>query len=259
MVNNLWDLTGQKVLITGSTHGIGKAIAEEFLKLKAEVFIVGRDKNNLALLLNEWSQKGYSVYGASYDVGDAIQRQQLVDSVKVQFGELNVLINNVGPNFKKPLMDYSLDEYQTLINGNMTTTFHLTQLCYPLLDIAKSASIINISGISSQKAFMGSGPYGMAKSAVESFTRSLAIELGSKHIRANAIVPGFIMTPTFSKKYDESYLQNAVEKVPLKRLGTPEDVASLACFLAMHGSSYITGQCLIVDGGLSIYGFAHSS
>ena len=139
--------------------------------------------------------------------------------------------------------------------GNMTTTFHLTQLCFPLLTAAKSASIINISGISSQKAFTGSGPYGMAKSAVESFTRSLAIELGSKNIRANAIVPGFIETPTFSKKYDDAYLQRAAENVPLKRLGSPEDVAGLACFLAMPASSYITGQCIIADGGFSIYGF----
>ncbi|HLX52891.1 MAG TPA: SDR family oxidoreductase, partial [Aquella sp.] len=192
-------------------------------------------------------------------VGDALQRQQLVDKVKTQFGTLNVLINNVGPNFKKPVMEYTLDEYQTLINGNMTTTFHLTQLCYPLLAASKSASIINISGISSQKAFMGSAPYGMAKAAIESFTRSLAIELGNRHIRANAIVPGFIMTPTFREKYDEGYIQRAVEKIPLKRLGTPEDIANLACFLAMPGSSYITGQCLIIDGGLSIYGFSQSS
>lgn len=259
MENNLWNLDGHKVLITGSTNGIGKAIALEFLKLNAHVFIVGRDKNNLQLLLDEWSQKGYKVSGASYDVGDIKQRQQLVDQVKAEFGELHVLVNNVGPNFKKPIMEYSLDEYQTLINGNMTTTFHLTQLCYPLLVATKTASIINISGISSQKAFMGSGPYGMAKSAVESFTRSLAIELGAKHIRANAIVPGFIITPTFLKKYNESYIQSAAESVPIKRLGTPEDVASLACFLAMPGSSYITGQCLVVDGGLSIYGFSRSS
>ena len=152
-------------------------------------------------------------------------------------------------------MEYSLNEYQTLIDGNMTTTFHLTQLCYPLLAVAKTASIINISGISSQKAFTGSGPYGMAKSAVESFTRSLAIELGNKNIRANAIIPGFIVTPTFSKKYDKAYLQRAVDKVPLKRLGIAEDVAGLASFLAMPASSYITGQCIIVDGGFSIYGF----
>ena len=259
MISNLWDLTGQKVLITGATHGIGKAIAEEFLKLNAEVFIVARNASNLKLILDEWLQKGYKVSGANYDVGDALQRQQLVDKVKTQFGTLNVLVNNVGPNFKKPIMEYTLDEYQTLINGNMTTTFHLTQLCCPLLTAAVSASIINISGISSQKAFTGSGPYGMAKAAIESFTRSLAIELGNKHIRANAIVPGFIMTPTFKAKYNEEYIQRAEEKVPLKRLGTPEDVASIACFLAMPGSSYITGQCLIVDGGLSIYGFSQSS
>lgn len=194
-------------------------------------------------------------HGMICDVTDEIQRYQLVEKIKIQWGKLNVLINNVGPNFKKPFMEYSLDEYKTLIDGNMTTTFHLTQLCYALLTVAKPASIINISGISSQKAFTGSGPYGMAKSAVESFTRSLAIELGSKNIRANAIVPGFITTPTFSKKYDEAYLQRAVDKVPLKRLGVGEDVAGLACFLAMPAYSYINGQSIIVDGGFSIYGF----
>jgi tropinone reductase I len=257
MKSNLWNLTGQRVLITGATHGIGKSIAEEFLKLDAEVIIIARDQSNLSSLLEEWTKESYKVSGLICDVTDITQRQQLVEKIKIQYGELNVLINNVGPNFKKPIMEYTFDEYQSLINNNMTTTFHLTQLCYPLLTAAKSACIINISGISSQKAFVGSGPYGMAKSAVESFTRSLAIELGEKGIRANSIVPGFISTPTFSKKYDELYLQRAVEKVPLKRLGIADDVAGLACFLAMPASSYITGQCIIVDGGFSIYGFQH--
>lgn len=255
MENNLWTLTGQKVLITGATHGIGKAIAEEFLKLGAEVFIVARDKDKLSSLLSDWLQLGYKVSGISCDVCDEDQRHQLVEKIKKRWGELNVLINNVGPNFKKIFMEYSLSEYKTLIDQNMTTTFHLTQLCYPLLSASKNASIVNISGISSQKAFIGSGPYGMAKSAVESFTRSITIELGSKNIRANAIVPGFVVTPTFSKKYDEVYLKRAIDKVPLKRLGTAEDVAGLACFLAMPASLYITGQCIVVDGGFSIYGF----
>jgi tropinone reductase I len=229
MQSNLWNLAGQKVLITGATHGIGKAIADEYLKLGAELFIVARDQDRLSSLLTTWSQEGYKAHGMMCDVTDKNQRLRLVEEIKNKWGELNVLINNVGPNFKKPFMEYSLDEYQTLVDSNMTTTFHLTQLCYPLLAAAKSASIINISGISSQKAFTGSGPYGMAKSAVESFTRSLAIELGNKNIRANAIVPGFTLTPTFSKKYDDAYLQRAVDKVPLKRLGIAEDVAGLAC------------------------------
>ena len=255
MKNDVWDLTDQKVLITGASHGIGKAIANEFLRLGAEVFIVARDQDKLSSLLSTWSQEGYKVHGMICDVTDANQRHQLVEKIKIQWGELNVLINNVGPNFKKPIMEYSLDEYKTLIDSNMTTTFHLTQLFYPLLAAAKCASIINISGISSQKAITGSGPYGMAKSAVESFTRSLAIELGNKNIRANAIVPGFTTTPAFSKKYDEAYLQSALDKVPLRRLGNAEDIAGLACFLAMPASSYINGQSIIVDGGFSIYGF----
>lgn len=255
MQNAIWSLSGQKVLITGATHGIGKAIANEFLKLGAEVFIVARDQDNLSLTLTEWLKEGYKVHGTLCDVTDKKQRQELTETIKKQWGELNVLINNVGPNFKKPFMEYSLEEYQSLIDGNMTSTFHLTQLCYPLLAAAKSANIINISGISSQKAFTGSGPYGMAKSAIESFTRSLAIELGAKNIRANTIIPGFIETPTFSKKYDDAYLQRAIDKVPLKRLGIAEDIAGLACFLAMPASSYITGQCIIIDGGFSIYGF----
>ena len=253
--NCLWNLTDQKVLITGATDGIGKGIAEEFLSLGAEVFVVARNQDKLSSLLTTWSQEGYKVHGMICDVADENQRHQLVEKIKMQWGRLDVLINNVGPNFKKLFMEYSLDEYQTLINGNMTTTFHLTQLCCPLLSVSQSACIINISGISSQKAFTGSGPYGMAKSAVESFTRSLAVELGNKNIRANAIVPGFTVTPTFSKKYDDAYLKRAADKIPLKRLGNLQDIAGLACFLAMPASSYITGQCIVVDGGFSIYGF----
>ena len=238
MKNDVWNLADQKVLITGATHGIGKAIANEFLRLGAEVFIVARDQDKLSSLLSTWSQEGYKAYGMICDVTDVNQRYQLVEKIKAQWGELNVLINNVGPNFKKPFMEYSLDEYRTLIDGNMTTTFHLTQLCHPLLAVAKPASIINISGISSQKAFTGSGPYGMAKSAVESFTRSLAIELGNKNIRANAIVPGFITTPTFSKKYDEDLLAKGRRQSSIEAIRDCRRCCRISLF-SSHASFFI--------------------
>ena len=105
MKNNLWNLIDQKILITGATHGIGKAIADEFLRLGAEVFIVARNQDKLSSLLSTWSQEGYKAHGMICDVTDVNQRCQLAEKIKIQWGELNVLINNVGPNFKKPFME----------------------------------------------------------------------------------------------------------------------------------------------------------
>ncbi len=255
MSDNLWNLTGKKALITGGTQGMGKVIAEVYLQNGAEVFITARNIESIEQLLSKWEKAGYTAYGARCDVIQADQREQLINKVKQQWDNLDVLVNNVGPNFKKPFFEYSLEEYELLMDGNMTSTFHITQLSYPLLKVSHQASIINISGISSSMAFKGSGPYGMAKAGVESFTRTLAIELGNDGIRANAILPGFTVTETFLKKYDDAYLQRALKQIPLNRMGNAIDIANLACFLAMPASSYITGQCITIDGGFTSYGF----
>lgn len=255
MSNDLWSLSGRKALITGATNGMGKAIAEAFLKKGPEVFISARNKENIDELVSEWRGNGYVAFGFACDLTDVQQRVSLISAVQEQWGVLDILVNNVGPNFKKSFFDYTLDEYQSLVEGNMTSAFHTTQLCLPLLRASNNASIINISGISSQVTFKGSGPYGMAKAGLESFTRTLAVELGGESIRANAILPGFTATETFLKKYDDAYLSRALAQIPLKRMGNSQDVANLACFLAMPVSEYMTGQCVTIDGGFSIYGF----
>lgn len=259
MSDNLWNLSGKKALITGASHGMGKAIAETFLQKGAEVFITARNMEAIEHLLSEWRKNGFTAYGAVCDVVHLDQREQLINTVKQRWDNLDILVNTIGPNFKKPFFEYSLEEYKLLIDANMTSTFHITQLCYPLLKISSQASIINISAISSAMAFKGSGPYGMAKAGVESFTRTLAVELGQDGIRANAILPGFITTETFINKYDDTYLQKAVNQIPLNRMGNAIDIANLVCYLAMPTSSYITGQCITIDGGFTCYGFGYPS
>lgn len=255
MSNDVWNLTGKKALITGGTSGMGKAIAELQLRKGAEIFITARNSEQINQLLSKWKKTSYTAYGASSDLIQAGQREKLIKTVKQSWDNLDVLVNNVGPNFKKPFFEYSLEEYQSLIDGNMTSTFHITKLCYPLLMASQHASIINISAISSSVAFKGSGPFGMAKSGIESFTRTLAVELGNAGIRANAISPGFIATEGFLKKYDSVYLERASNQIPLSRMGSSQDIANLACFLAMPASAYISGQCITVDGGFTSYGF----
>ncbi len=256
MQNKTWSMSGMNAFITGGTSGMGKAIAEAYLQQGASVYITARSAKDIDGLLQQWQAQGYVAYGSACDVSQAQSRENCVAEIKQVFTQLDVLVNNVGPNFKKHIFDFSLAEYQTLIDANMTSTFHLTQLCYPLLQASALASIINISAISSALAFVGSGPYGMAKSAVESFTRTLAIELGVEGIRANAISPGFTATETFMQKYDSAYIDKASQQIPLRRMAKATDIANLACFLAMPASAYVNGQCIVIDGGFSCFGFS---
>ena len=139
MINNCWDLSGKNALITGSTHGIGKAIAEIFLRKGASVFITARHKPTINELLLEWKKAGYSAYGISCDMLQSDNRERLVTDLNKIWGKLDILVNNVGPNFKKPFNEYTLPEYQSLIDGNMTSAFHLTQLCYSVTKRIRSS------------------------------------------------------------------------------------------------------------------------
>jgi Tropinone reductase 1 len=257
---NDWNLEGKKALITGGTAGIGLAIAECFLKYGAEVFVTGRDGDKTSALIESLRCKGYKATGLLCDVSSHEQRIACVKSLCDATQNIDILVNNVGPNFKKPIMSFSDDEFNELLYSNLTSTYHITKLCYPLLkNSSHGASIINISAISSFLAFSGSGPYGMAKAGIESFTRSLACELGREKIRANAILPGFIATETFLKKYNQEYLDNVSNMIPAGRMGRPDDIANLALFLAMPASDYISGQCISVDGAFTVSGLSTMS
>lgn len=250
-----WNLNGKRSLVTGATKGIGRAIAEEFLKLGSEVFIVARNQEDLQMLLETWKQQNFPVDGLAADVSKPDGRQSIFDAVAEKWGTVDILVNNAGTNIRKKTMDYASNEYDLLMDTNLGSAFYLNQLFYPLLKEAMG-SIVNVASVAGLTHMRTGSIYGMSKAALIQLTKNLAAEWAPDNIRVNAVAPWYTDTPlakTVLQNHD--YLKEVLERTPLKKIGRPEDVAAAAAFLCMPSAAYITGQCIAIDGGFSIYGF----
>ena len=246
-----WTLKGKKALVTGGTKGIGLAIVKEFLELGAEVLVVARDTKSIQGRLKN-SANLFTING---DLSDSHFRIQLANKVAENWDKLDVLVNNVGTNIRKKFIDYSEEEYRKLFEVNLFSLTEITRLSYPFLKNSTAASVINIASVAGTFDVQSGPPYGMTKAAIIQLTRHLAVEWASVGIRVNSISPWYIQTPlTESVLSQPDRLQKIIDRTPLSRVGQPEEVANLAAFLAMDLASYITGQDIMVDGGMSAKG-----
>jgi Tropinone reductase 1 len=251
-----WSLKGKKALVTGGTKGIGAAIAEEFLSLGAEVFIVARSEPDLNARVEDWTSRGWQAHGMSGDVADARVRESVVARAGKHWGKLDIVVNNAGTNIRKKTQAYTEEEVDVLMRTNLTSAFDMCRRAYPLLKSAGGGSIVNIASVGGVTAMGTGGPYAMSKAAMIQMTRYLAAEWGPDGIRVNAIAPWYIRTPLASGVLGKpEYLASVVARTPMARVGDPEEVAGAAAFLCMGAASYITGACLPVDGGFLASGF----
>ncbi|SMC90303.1 3-oxoacyl-[acyl-carrier-protein] reductase [Chryseobacterium sp. YR221] len=242
-------LEGKVALITGATRGIGKGIAEVFAQHGAKIAFtyagsVDKAKELEASLSSVTQIKGYQSDASDYDAA-----QQLVDDVMKEFGQIDILINNAGITKDNLLLRMSKEDWDQVLRVNLDSVFNLTKAVIKPMMKARSGSIINMTSVVGIKGHAGQANYAASKAGVIGFTKSVALELGSRNIRCNAIAPGFIETE-MTAVLDEKIVQEWREGIPMKRGGQPVDVANACVFLGSEMASYISGQTLNVDGGM---------
>ena len=243
-------LEGKNVIITGASRGIGKGIAEVFAEHGANVAFTYSSSEAPALELEKEltgmgvKAKAYKSNAASFSESEA-----LIANVLEEFGSIDVLINNAGITKDNLLMRMGEADFDSVIEINLKSVFNMTKAVQRTMLKQRKGSIINMSSVVGVKGNAGQTNYAASKAGMIGFTKSVALELGSRNIRCNAIAPGFIETE-MTDKLDEKTVQGWRDAIPLKRGGSPEDVANACLFLASDLSAYVTGQVLNVDGGM---------
>lgn len=243
-------LEGKTAIITGASRGIGRGIALAFAQNGANVaFTYSASAEAAKTLEEELAAFGIKAKGYQSDAADFTQSQKLVDDVVAEFGTVDILINNAGITKDNLLMRISEADFDKVIEVNLKSVFNMTKAVQRPMLKQRKGSIINMSSVVGVQGNAGQSNYAASKAGMLGFTKSIAIELGSRNIRCNAIAPGFIQTE-MTAKLDENVVKGWADAIPLKRGGTPEDVANACIFLASDMSAYITGQTLNVDGGM---------
>jgi len=243
-------LTGKTSIITGASRGIGKGIAEVFAAEGANVAFTFSSSEEAAKMLEaELGKFGVKAKGYKSDAADFEQAQTLVAEVLNDFGGIDILINNAGITKDNLLMRMSEADFDSVIEVNLKSVFNMTKAVQTTFLKQRSGSIVNMSSVVGVKGNAGQTNYAASKAGIIGFSKSVALELGSRNIRCNVIAPGFIETE-MTAKLDENTVKEWRNGIPLKRGGTPKDIADACVFLSSDQSSYITGQVLHVNGGM---------
>jgi len=243
-------LEGKVALVTGGTRGIGKGICSQFAKEGATVVFTYLSSEEKAKALEaELADFGGAVLAVKSNASNFEQTEALVNQVIAQFGQLDIVVNNAGITRDNLLMRMKEEDWDAVMDTNLKSVFNVTKAVQRPMLKQRSGSIINISSIVGVQGNAGQSNYAASKAGIIGFTKSIAKELGSRNIRCNAITPGFIETE-MTEALDEKVVEEWRKSIPLKRGGTPEDVANAAVFLASDMSSYVTGQVVSVCGGM---------
>lgn len=251
MNNPLFDLTGKVALITGSTKGIGRSIAEELARCGARVVISSRKADACEQVAGELKAQGYEAIAVPCHVGRKEDLQRLVDTTLQTWGRIDVLVCNAATNpVYGTTLEISDDAWDKIMQTNVKGTFWLANMVVPQMAERGEGSVILLSSIAGLRGNSVIGTYGVSKAAEAALARNLAVEWGPKGIRVNSIAPGLIRTDFAQALLDDpERVRVAEQKTPLRRIGDPVDIAGVAVFLASPASAYVTGQMIVADGG----------
>ena len=252
MSDLLFDVSGQTVLVTGGSRGIGRAIAEGFATRGAKVIVCSRQQSSVSSAVEYFNERDLNVRGVCCDVSVPQQIADLVATILDDADRIDTLVNVAGVNRRKRAEAFTIEDYDFVLDTNLKGAFLLSQAVGKDMIRQKSGNIINVESLNTWMPLKGVLPYAISKFGMHAMTKVLALEWGQHNIRVNGIAPGFILTDLTSKLWSEPQMQAWNEaNAPLGRLGQPDDMIGTAIFLASKASAFMTGQTLFVDGGFS--------
>jgi len=251
MTLSLFDLKGRTALVTGSSRGLGRAIAEGMAKAGARIVVNGTDPARVETAVGELRAAGFAAEGAAFDVTDEAAIVKAFEGFDRSGIEIDILVNNAGIQMRKPLVEFSGADWRKVIETNLTSAFIIGREAAKRMLQRKRGKIVNIASLASELARPTVGPYTAAKGGIKTLTKSMAVEWAASGIQANAIGPGYMLTDMNQALMSNADFNNwLMSRIPSKRWGKPDELVGAAIFLASSASDYVNGQTIYVDGGM---------
>jgi len=252
MSKGFFDLSGQVALVTGTSRGLGQYFARALAKAGADLILTSRKRETLADFEAEIKALGRRTVSIELDVRDQVSITRMAEEAKAAFGQIHILVNNAGCNVRKPALDVTWDDWNLVLDTNLRGSFFIAQVIARQMIPHSYGRIINIGSVTSVFGYAGLGPYTASRGGIRQLTMSLADEWGKHGITVNCLAPGWFKTAQNRVLYEsQEWVDYLVDRIPLKRPGAPNDLDGAVIFLASEESRYITGQTLLVDGGIS--------
>jgi NAD(P)-dependent dehydrogenase (short-subunit alcohol dehydrogenase family) len=252
MSNDLFDLTGHVAIVTGTSRGLGQYFARALARSGADLVITSRHSETLKPFADEIAQLGRRALPLALDVGDLQSIEQMAAAAEEAYGKIDILVNNAGMNIRKPALDVTWDDWNKILDTNLRGSFFVAQAVAKRMVPRNYGRIINIGSVTSVAGYAGLAPYGASRGGIRQLTMSLADDWGKHGITVNCLAPGWFKTSQNKVMYeDKEWVEYLSDRIPMKRPGEPGDLDSAVVFLAAESSRYVTGQTLLVDGGIS--------
>ena len=247
-----FDLTGQVAVVTGTSRGLGQYLARALARAGADLIITSRKRESLAGFAAEVQALGRRVVSLELDVRDQASITRMAEEARAAFAQIHILVNNAGCNVRKPALEVTWDDWNLVLETNLRGSFFVAQALVPNMIEHGYGRIINIGSVTSVFGYAGLAPYGASRGGIRQLTMGLADDWGKHGITVNCLAPGWFRTEQNKVMYEDAgWVHYLVERIPLKRPGQPHDLDGAVVFLASEASRYVTGQTLLVDGGIS--------